>query len=66
MEQNDLHIKIYADGADAEGMKEMYAGGYVSGFTTNPTLMKKAGVSDYAVFAASIAAEIQDLPLSFR
>ena len=66
MEQNDLHIKIYADGADAEGMKEMYAGGYVSGFTTNPTLMKKAGVSDYAVFAAPIAAEIQDLPLSFE
>ncbi|MCI9124776.1 MAG: transaldolase [Eubacterium sp.] len=66
MVQNDLHIKIYADGADAEGMKEMYAGGYVSGFTTNPTLMKKAGVTDYAAFAASIAAEIQDLPLSFE
>ncbi|GMO29341.1 MAG: transaldolase [Termitinemataceae bacterium] len=66
MTRSDFKIKIFADGADAKGMKEMYAAGYVSGFTTNPTLMKKAGVSDYASFARSIAAEITDLPLSFE
>ena len=66
MTRNDFRIKIFADGADAKGMKEMYALGIVSGFTTNPTLMKKAGVTDYAVFASQIAREITDLPISFE
>ena len=66
MNRDDFKIKIFADGADINGMKEMYAAGYVSGFTTNPTLMKKAGVTDYVSFAKSIAAEITDLPLSFE
>lgn len=66
MNRNDFKIKIYADGADAKGMKEMYDVGIVSGFTTNPTLMKKAGVTDYASFASKIASEITDLPLSFE
>ena len=46
MNVNDLTITIYADGADIEGMKEEYNKGIVKGFTTNPTLMKKAGVKD--------------------
>jgi transaldolase len=66
MKREDFSIKIFADGADAQGMKEMYQAGYVSGFTTNPTLMKKAGVKDYEAFAVSIAKEITDLSLSFE
>jgi transaldolase len=66
MTRDDFRIKIYADGADINGMREEYKKGYVSGFTTNPTLMKKAGVSDYEAFAREIAKEITDLPLSFE
>ncbi len=66
MTREDFRIKIFADGADAKGMKDMYASGIVSGFTTNPSLMKKAGVTDYAAFAQAIAQEITDLPLSFE
>jgi transaldolase len=66
MARDDFKIKIYADGADAQGMLDMYNLGIVSGFTTNPTLMKKAGVSDYVAFAKDIARQITDLPLSFE
>jgi transaldolase len=66
MNRNDFRIKIFADGADAQGMKDMYNAGYISGFTTNPTLMKKAGVLNYEKFAVGIAKEIRDLPLSFE
>jgi transaldolase len=66
MNRDNFKIKIFADGADVQGMKEMYNAGYVSGFTTNPTLMKKAGVSDYEKFAVGITNEIKDMPLSFE
>lgn len=66
MKFEDLKITIYADGADIEGMKEEYRKGYVKGFTTNPTLMKKAGVKDYISFAKTALSEISDLPLSFE
>jgi len=66
MTRDDFKIKIFADGADIDGMREEYKKGYVSGFTTNPTLMKKAGVKDYKAFAKEIAKEIADLPLSFE
>ena len=66
MTRDDFKIKIFADGADANGMKEMYNAGYVSGFTTNPSLMKKAGVQNYEAFALEILKEITDLPLSFE
>ena len=66
MTRDDFKIKIFADGADIDGMREEYKKGYVSGFTTNPTLMKKAGVTDYEAFAREIAKEITDLPLSFE
>jgi transaldolase len=66
MTREDFRIKIFADGADINGMREEYKKGYVSGFTTNPTLMKKAGVVDYEAFAKEIAGEITDLPLSFE
>jgi transaldolase len=61
-----LNIKLFADGADQKGMLEMYANPLVSGFTTNPTLMRKAGISDYRGFAKSILAQIKDRPISFE
>lgn len=66
MTAKDLTITLYADGADIEGMKQEYAKGYVKGFTTNPTLMKKAGVADYVTFAKECVKEIPDLPLSLE
>jgi len=61
-----LHIKIFADGADKAGMLEMARKPYISGFTTNPTLMRKAGVSDYCAFAREIIDAIPDRPISFE
>ncbi|MBP5385203.1 MAG: transaldolase [Lachnospiraceae bacterium] len=66
MRFEDLKVTLYADGADIEGMKEEYRKGYVKGFTTNPTLMKKAGVKDYVTFAKEVVTQIPDLPLSFE
>lgn len=61
-----LRIEIYADGADLQEMLEAYRAGVVRGFTTNPTLMRKARVTDYTAFARSVLAEIRDLPISFE
>ncbi|MGL5244419.1 MAG: transaldolase [Sarcina sp.] len=62
----NLNIKIFADGANLEGMVEEYNKGIVSGFTTNPSLMKKAGVKDYKKFAKEVLKEIKDMPVSFE
>lgn len=66
MKVEDLKVKLYADGADINVMKEMYKKGWVSGFTTNPTLMKRAGVTDYVKFAKQVVKEIPDRSLSFE
>jgi len=66
MNRDDFRVKIFADGADLDGMLNMYRAGFVSGFTTNPTLMKKAGVLDYEKFAREAVMAIPDLPLSFE
>ncbi len=66
MKFEDLCIQIFADGADIQEMKKEYAKGYVKGFTTNPTLMKKAGVKNYVAFAKEAVREIPDLPLSLE
>jgi len=63
---SDLKVKIFADGADKTGMLEMYANPLIKGFTTNPTLMCKAGVCDYQAFAREIVAAIPDRPISFE
>ena len=63
---NDLKVKLFADGADKAGMLEMYRKPFVKGFTTNPTLMRKAGVSDYRGFARDVLAAIPDRPISFE
>lgn len=59
-------IKIYLDSADLEKMKQSYATGYVSGFTTNPSLMKKAGVSSYTEFVNEVVKNFPDVPASFE
>jgi transaldolase len=62
----DLKIKLFADGADKAGMLEMYRNPAIRGFTTNPTLMRKAGIRDYEAFAREILAAIPDRPISFE
>ena len=61
-----LSVKIFADGADQAGMLEMYRNPLIKGFTTNPTLMHKAGIADYKGFALDILTEIPDRPISFE
>ena len=62
----DLNVKIFADGADKAGMLEMYGKPYIKGLTTNPTLMKKAGVTDYREFCKDILVSIKTKPISFE
>ena len=62
----NLKVKLFADGADLAGMKEMAANPLIKGFTTNPTLMRKAGVVDYKAFAADVLKAIPDRPVSFE
>lgn len=62
----DLKVKIFADGADKTGMLEMSAKPFIKGLTTNPTLMRKAGITDYKAFAKDILSEIKDKPVSFE
>ena len=59
-------IKIFADGADKAGMLSMYNNPRIDGFTTNPTLMRKAGITDYMGFAKEILQTIDDKPVSFE
>ncbi|MFM2130063.1 MAG: hypothetical protein RL477_1609 [Pseudomonadota bacterium] len=61
-----LKVKIYADGANLDGMKEMYRNPLIKGFTTNPTLMRAAGVTDYEDFARKVLEAIPDRPVSFE
>ena len=61
-----LHVKIFADGADKDGMLNLYLNPLIKGLTTNPTLMRKAGIQDYEAFAQDILKEIKDKPISFE
>jgi transaldolase len=63
---SQLKIKIFADGADKSAMLELYALPYIQGFTTNPTLMHRAGIDDYEAFARDILESITDRPISFE
>jgi transaldolase len=62
----ELKVKLYADGADKQGMLDLYRNPLIQGLTTNPTLMKKSGVTDYEAFARDILAIIKDKPISFE
>jgi transaldolase len=63
---DELRVKIFADGADFDGIMKMYANPLIKGFTTNPTLMRKAGISDYEAFAHKVLAAVKDRPVSFE
>jgi transaldolase len=63
---DQLKVKIFADGADLEGMLELYKNPHIKGFTTNPTLMRKSGIIDYEGFARQILERITDRPISFE
>ena len=61
-----LKVQIFADGADKAGMLEMYNKSFIKGLTTNPTLMKKAGIKDYEAFAKDILNDVKDKSISFE
>jgi transaldolase len=61
-----LKVKIFADGADLAGIRSLYANPLVKGFTTNPTLMRKAGVADYEAFGREVLAAVPDRPVSLE
>ena len=63
---NDLKIQLYADGADKKGILELYSKPYIKGLTTNPTLMKKAGIQDYEAFAKDILQTVTAKPISLE
>jgi transaldolase len=63
---SDLRVRIFADGADLPAIRKLAAEGYIRGFTTNPTLMHKAGVEDYRSFARALLAIVPDRPVSFE
>ena len=63
---NDLKIQLYADGADKAGILDLYAKPYIKGLTTNPTLMKKAGIHEYEAFAKEILRTVTAKPISFE
>jgi transaldolase len=66
MQLGDLKVKLFADGADRAGILRMYANPLIRGFTTNPTLMRKAGVTDYEAFAKEIVSAVPDRPISLE
>jgi transaldolase len=66
MTLSDLRTRIFADGAELDGMLAMYREPHIKGFTTNPTLMRKAGVVDYRAFSRQVLAAIPDRPISFE
>jgi transaldolase len=66
MSLSELRTKIFADGAELEGMLALYRQPHIKGFTTNPTLMRKAGISNYRSFAQEVLAAIPDRPISFE
>lgn len=63
---SELRVKLFADGAVKADILEMYRNPLIKGFTTNPTLMRKAGISDYKAFALDILQMIRDRPISFE
>ena len=66
MKLDKLKIKIFADGAEIESIKKLNSNSFIKGFTTNPSLMKKAGIKDYKEFALKLLSEIKDKPISFE
>ena len=63
---DNLKIKLFADGANIDEILALYKNPKIKGFTTNPTLMRKAGISDYISFAKEVLNQIKDRPISFE
>jgi transaldolase len=63
---SDLRVKVFADGADLDEIRRLYENPLIQGFTTNPTLMRKAGIADYAGFARELLEIVPDRPISFE
>jgi len=63
---SDLKIKIFADGADKKGILDLYRNPIIKGLTTNPTLMRKVGIADYAAFAKDILETVTEKPISLE
>lgn len=63
---DQLKVKIFADGADLNGILELYKNPYITGFTTNPTLMRKSSISDYEKFSRQVLEHIGNRPISFE
>ena len=63
---SELKVKIFGDGADKAAMLRLYSQPYIRGFTTNPTLMRKAGIAGYEAFARDVLEAIPDRPISFE
>ena len=61
-----LKVKIFADGADKEGILKLNANPLIQGMTTNPTLMRKAGIQDYEAFARDVLRSVTAKPISFE
>jgi len=66
VELAQLRVRIFADGADKSGILGLYQNPLIQGFTTNPTLMRQAGIADYEAFAREILAEVPDRPFSLE
>src|SRR3989442_15101852 len=62
----DLPVKIFADGADLKGITELSRQPYIQGLTTNPTLMRKVGLTEYETFARAVLKEVKSKPISFE
>src|SRR6266436_9510198 len=63
---SEFKVQVFADGAVKASMLELYRQPYIKGFTTNPTLMRKAGITDYEKFAKQVLEQITDRPISFE
>lgn len=63
---NDLKVQLYADGADKKGILDLYAKPYIKGLTTNPSLMKKVGITDYEAFSKDILQSVTAKPISLE
>ena len=63
---NELNIKVFADGADLKNILNLNLNPIIKGFTTNPTLMRKSGISNYKEFALEVLKSIKNKPISFE
>ena len=64
--KNEFSVKVYSDGAEINAMRKMAQNDYLTGFTTNPSLMKRAGITNYLKFAHEVVSEFPNYCISFE